>query len=427
VKQDEGRWTDNEQEILGGKSVIYTTRNSGGNYYIRIRIPSEGKYIRKSLKTRDPQTAVLRAEEMTLKILADVQGGKKIFGITLRELVHKYLDYRMDDIYVASAETEMTGITKGRWGTIKTHLNNFLKIKSPSLKVGELDEMSVYEYFKERRSLAKNITVSTVRNEQSSINAMMKWAFLNQYTNFEKFRFREISIKGGSRDERRRDTFSPDEYRHLIRVMRAWVRASEEEGGRKYYERRLVQLCVLIGANTMLRVGELWLLKWGDIKKLTKQTTEKGRDMTLARLRVRGETSKVRRDREIVVRGGDYLKQLRKISPFTSKADYVFSDYEKQERFPRERFYALWGELMLEAGFRNYSERKLTWYSLRHFGITYRLRAEVDIATLAEITGTSIQQIERHYGHIDRGMMDRAMLKDAVYVPKEIEEADWED
>ena len=77
------------------------------------------------------------------------------------------------------------------------------------------------------------------------------------------------------------------------------------------------------------------------------------------------------------------------------------------------------------AKIKDHKERKLTWYSLRHYGITTRLRAEIDIATLADIAGTSIDQIEKHYGHIDSSMRDRAILKDPIYMPVRTEEADW--
>jgi integrase len=41
-------------------------------------------------------------------------------------------------------------------------------------------------------------------------------------------------------------------------------------------------------------------------------------------------------------------------------------------------------------------------YSFRHTWITQALVAGVDIATVAEMAGTSIQMIDRHYGHLSR-------------------------
>lgn len=73
-------------------------------------------------------------------------------------------------------------------------------------------------------------------------------------------------------------------------------------------------------------------------------------------------------------------------------------------------------EITKEAKIKDYKDRNLTWYSLRHFAITTRLRAEIDLMTLAEISGTSVEQIRKRYGHIDRAMSKRAILKD----PKDV-------
>ena len=56
-------------------------------------------------------------------------------------------------------------------------------------------------------------------------------------------------------------------------------------------------------------------------------------------------------------------------------------------------------------------ERKLTYYSLYHFGITMRLRMGESIFTVANMLGTSVGHIESHYGHIDEQMKIDATLK----------------
>jgi hypothetical protein len=59
----------------------------------------------------------------------------------------------------------------------------------------------------------------------------------------------------------------------------------------------------------------------------------------------------------------------------------------------------------------NYKERNLTWYSLRHFGITCRIRAKVMYSDIAKLAGTSISHIESHYGHYDDDMLRQASIK----------------
>ena len=412
-------WTLDETEIMSGKGVIFTTQNSGGNYYLRMKIPSEGKYLKKSLRTRDKVTAISLAEELVVKTLSDIGNGKKIFGITLGELVDLYLKHRRRDIYDPSdgLEVAKTQITRARWQVLRSQLNNFLKFKDAKLKVSELDQYSCHEYYRWRKELVPSVTVSTVRNEQATINSMMRWAFPKYHDRFERFVFRELALKGSNRDERRRDTFTLEEYRTVIRMIRKWVNDGSKMDSVTFYNRRVFQLCFLIGSNTMLRVGELWNLKWSDILGIRQTKSENGFELHLVQVRVRPETSKVRYGRELISRGGQYFKQLKSLVINSQKDAFVFSSYQSDKKFSKFAFYRMWEEVMLLSGLEDFSERKLTWYSLRHFGITQRLRAEAEISALAEMVGTSVSQIERHYGHIDRKMKERVMLKDAAYLP----------
>ena len=76
-----------QREILGGDAIIYRTVQNGPVYQFRTWIPEEQKYYRKSLKTRDVATAIDRGKKMYYGIQASLLTGKKIFGITMGELV----------------------------------------------------------------------------------------------------------------------------------------------------------------------------------------------------------------------------------------------------------------------------------------------------------------------------------------------------
>ena len=66
---------------------------------------------------------------------------------------------------------------------------------------------------------------------------------------------------------------------------------------------------------------------------------------------------------------------------------------------------------MENIGIIDWKVRNLTWYSLRHFGITCRIRAKVPYGDIAEIAGTSSTYIETHYAHYDDGMKIDAAIK----------------
>ncbi len=70
----------------------------------------------------------------------------------------------------------------------------------------------------------------------------------------------------------------------------------------------------------------------------------------------------------------------------------------------------------------NYRERNVTWYSLRHYGVTCRLRAGASAFDIANIVGTGIIFIQEHYGHFDQAMARAVALKHFAYSKDGIEE-----
>jgi hypothetical protein len=59
----------------------------------------------------------------------------------------------------------------------------------------------------------------------------------------------------------------------------------------------------------------------------------------------------------------------------------------------------------------DYEAENITWYSLRHFGITCRLKAGASIYEISKIAGTSVGFIEKHYGHFDEAMAKSVAMK----------------
>ena len=66
---------------------------------------------------------------------------------------------------------------------------------------------------------------------------------------------------------------------------------------------------------------------------------------------------------------------------------------------------------MNDIGIDNYKERKLTWYSLRHFGISMRVMAGVNLIDLSKLAGTSVSHIENTYLKYSEEQSRTAALK----------------
>ena len=387
--------------LLGERGEIYRMSRSGGIYQCRVWIPTEKKYLRRSLKTTDYETAIGRGEKLILETHSDISSGKKLFGITLGELVDEYLKWRQKDVGVEG------GITEGRLGTIKSQCRALLRTKSEKLKVAELDKNSFYDWGQMRRLDNPTIMPITIRNETATIGQIFSFAYREGYSQFPKMIFREVKIPKG--DVGKRDIFDREkgEYDRLTSFLRSYVSKKECPDPDERLERNKIRDYIYILSNTCMRTGELRQMTWNDVLGYRDEVDETGRKVCLVKLRIRKETSKVRNERTIIVRGGDYIKRLRSYSPYTEPDNLLFTNKTGTLQLGTRELYKHWDTVMRGIDIPDYSERKLSYYSLRHFGITMRMDAGVPIADVAYISGTSSTHIENHYRHIQDDMMVR--------------------
>ena len=73
-----------------------------------------------------------------------------------------------------------------------------------------------------------------------------------------------------------------------------------------------------------------------------------------------------------------------------------------------------WHTVMSDISIENYRERKVTFYSLRHFFITQRIKNGASFAILSKVCGTSIKQIEDTYWHTDIKTLTDAVLASEI-------------
>ncbi|MCP4470956.1 MAG: hypothetical protein GY815_09765 [Gammaproteobacteria bacterium] len=128
-------------------------------------LSSEGKYARKSLRTRSQATAIAKGKDCYLEIFANQKMGKTYFSLTTKEGVQKYIEHRSKDV-------ETGQIVSGRLTTIKTHLQHWLEFIGKDTKLKELERTDCEDYFHFRITKSKRPTKQvTVQNEQSTINS----------------------------------------------------------------------------------------------------------------------------------------------------------------------------------------------------------------------------------------------------------------
>ena len=406
------------QSLFDGEAHLYKITQSGEVYQFRMFIKDENKHYRRSLKTKDYDIALSTAKKLTKELMAHGISDKKVFSISVKQLIEQYIDYREHDI------NDETGISLKRWKSIKSQIKHFAILVGEDTKLSALNKNDLFEY-SSMRNKVKKVAVNTIRMEKSTINAMIKYAYRNKLIHFDYFDFKQLIIKGDMLG--RRGTFSEKEYRKLLDFLKSFssLKYSKERLGRggvgrdgklnnkksvdyiskeqNQLERLMVRDYIMILANTGMRVGEAIQLTWscvGNYEKHNLQTENEGskREELLVEIEVHAFTSKVRKHRKFLSRGGKYFIRLKERQKHTNDDDLIFSMNGKEELNWHHK-HDYWEELMLGIGIKDWKERKLSWYSMRHYFITKKVTKGVDVVRLAKMCGTSVKQISDTYLH----------------------------
>ena len=422
-------FTADEIEIYD-EAVVY---KRGEYWQMRMWLGKEKKYARFSLRTRNRDTAIDKAKKYYHELMAQQLAGKTYFSKTSKQGVEEYLKQRALDV-----EAEL--IVKGRYGTIKTHLEHWLDFIGRDTKLKELERTDCENYLHSRTKTKKKINVSqtTVANEQSTINAMLSWLYRRNETYIEAFDFKPLKRIDRGDEALRRSTFTDEEVIVIKQELEKYITEAkgnvDEEGN---MSRVINGYYLLISIITGLRRGEQLQLKWSDIKWLEKNVKGQAEDDTysLVKITVRAETTKVRKTRHFVVKDWEYFDELFKLlQPRYVKANkenkkikafgdtFVFSANGMSMLTPRAIGYHF--DKMIElAEIKDTDTRDLVPYSFRHYFITDRINRGATPTQVAETCGTSTAQIEKTYYHTSEAKMITNALpqfeyKDGLLIPK---------
>jgi site-specific recombinase XerD len=390
-----------EEIAIFDDAVIY---KRGEYWQFRMWLQKEGKYARQSLRTNNRSTAIEKGKEAYLEIFANQKMGKRYFSLTTKEGVKQYIENRQKDV-------DSKLIVVGRLGTIKTHLEHWLEFIGRDTKLKELAVTDCEDYFYHRTKKTKgNIKQITIQNEQSSINACIKFLFRNHLTHIDKFDFKKLPRLDRNNEALRRSTFEQREFESLVSVLPVYCnkkRNKLDEG--EWLTRQIIRHYILIAARSGLRVGEQRQLRWCDVEVINTIVAEDGEYFPLATIKVRASTSKVRTSRQLMCKGGHYFNRLRKLLKPKAETDLIFSLDGKTELSKRALLYHF-HKIVEMTDIEDRENRDLVPYSLRHYMITERIMKGLSFKSVAEMCGTSITQIERTYYHLNDDIrMDNAL------------------
>lgn len=384
---------------MGGKATI--KRNKFDVWQFRMWVSAEKRYIEKSLRTKVQTQAKEDAEELCTQYLADIASGRTMFSPTVAQAVKRYIAERERDVRVGN-------IVQGRLNTIKSQLAHFVeyvgeKVNHSNLGINTLvryernGEETNYILFRTEQGDAKQ----TIRNEISTINACQRYLYeVEQLTPIHRFRIPQLRIskaeEGKSGEQIKRMTFEQDEWVSFYKALRTYKSKRQNRlTDKDYVERELVRHWCLFGANSALRSGEQRQLLWSDIQ------IEKDEGLTLARVAVRAETSKVRAERVFYTQGGEYLQRWKAIQKEygVSTNGLVFS-LDGESEYARWRLHRHWVQVMLLTSIDKAKRSRLVPYSLRHLAITNFVLSGNTLEDVAFTCGTSTRQVEKVYYHL---------------------------
>ena len=392
------------------EAIIYQREDI---WQFRMWLTKERRYVRLSLKTKNKELAEDKAERHYIAIKADIQYGKTYYSLNCKQGVEAYLEQRKTEI---NTDGSGHGIVPGRYQTIKTHLEHWLDFIGRDTKLKELEVLSC-ENYSNSRSKTKNkngVSYSTIANEQSTINSIIKWLNKRKETYISEFEFKKIHVQKKKEEDLRRSSFSDEEVGDIRDYLLKYVSESKNNTDDiAAISKTIAGYYLLVASISGLRTGEQRQLKWKDIN--FEVAHKDGQKIDVVHINVRAETSKVRKSRGFYVRDREYFDELFKYSMKGKKnisENMIFTVNGLSPISERTILYHF-NKVIEEVGISK-KNRDLVPYSFRHYFITSRIKSGLTYRAIADMCGTSSAQIEKTYYHIDKDIKLTQALADYI-------------
>jgi integrase len=363
-----------------GRIVLFLREGKKPKYYVRLKLPNSNGYKTISTKTSDRNEGVRVSMDLYDEYYHKVKMGGKLYSKTYKEVFDEWRKQRSNSY----SNSKLDG-TVERVGSYS--LDYF-----GSFKIDKISAKNFYEYWDWRKLNFKRKKPSddTLNRERTSIQSLLKFSLQRGYIT-EAIEVPKLKTKGISK----RPTFTLNEWKIITTKMRKWVEEGRPLG--KWRDRYILQQYVLLMSNSGVRVGEMRGVKWEDISSVQ---TDEGIQLVI---RVNGKVG----ERDVVLNPSSdvYVKRLYdlRISELDGvnppSNEYVF--LSRRTNKPMTSFKKSFNSMLEYCGIpteKNGLNR--TIYSLRHFYGTQRLRGDINPYHLSKQMGTSVEMIEKFYGHI---------------------------
>ena len=387
-------------------------------WYIHIYDTEQKRQFIRSLKTTDEVKAITAARLIYSDVTGKLARGERLISITTEELVDKYLDMESRRI----TDKPKDGITPSRFRVKKQYLQVWLRyIQSIGHKSTPIDKIKPertrdfgYWYFdlpkegshkddhEDRSKETINNAITEIKRCYKQVAIRDRYISIQQMPQIDRLTARPEEGRGT------KDILELEEYEILYKYMRYKYTTDKTVSEEERLKRRVFANIVGVLANTGLRPKELLGLYWHEIKINKNDSRRLQRSHRL--LTIRQDNSKTGRSRTVNAPVGervDRIKDIYKDLKFEIKPDDFFMvnpSSNERKSYTRENLARRLKDVLEGSGIQNTLEetdRNVTLYSFRHMYICWRLRyGQVPIQLVAKNCGTSINMIEKTYGHI---------------------------
>jgi len=388
-------------ELYDGDCTIFRTTNSGKVFQFQMWIHQQQKYVRKSTKTRNLETAIATGKEYYLDIHTKLRMDEPVFSKIFLDVCNEFLEDKLRDVGLSR--------TQGRYVTIRSQIKHVLKFVGENTKVTEISDSKWRDYFKYRKTNNPNVVNPTLNNEKNTINGLYRFMVSRRYLlPSHQPQFPKIS-----NESRKREAFSRNDWRTIYTFFRTndWMK---HHNPKTVEQRQFIRDFAIILMNTGLRFGELRKLKWKNIVIENTVDKKESDDKVSVQINLQAEQTKNNKARVVYGRRGDVFTRIKRYSQFTDKDNYIFVDNDSGKQIERTIYYKHWNYLVDKTGLKNHRADN-SFYCFRHSYCTHRLDSGLDILTLSKTMGTSIHFIETHYEHIIMKQRAKEIVKDAAY------------
>lgn len=382
-------------------------------WYLRIFDDKSKKPFVKSLGTQDHAKALTKARLIYQEVKGKIDRGERLHSITSEQLVEKYLN----SLHITEIPHE--GVTPESYRLKKYFLKVWLEfIEYLGHKNTGIDRLPIEKlrgfgkWFQEKPREDKRKQSRSHEQINNAISAVRlayyKIAVRERFVSAD--RVPDIDRLKQQKDERyKRDVLELEQYERFWKFLEYQYTREKDITDIERRTRILFTKFVGVMVNTGLRPREFLTLRWCDISNF--KGSDGKVDSKIVVMHIRAEVAKTGRSRNVVApvkRRLEVIKNsLKEIGYEVRADDFVLVNPANPDRsaYCRQMFFERLKKTLELAGLSNEiktNQLKISLYSFRHQYICWRLRyGNVPIHLIAKNCGTSIQKIEKTYGHIE--------------------------